>query len=159
MFTLDDLLDIAVKMEENGAAIYKEAARHASDPALKELLTWMADEEIAHGQWFMAQKGASAPSHPQDGMLPEILHEMMGDRSLSLDDVDFSSIASPQALLAVFTEFETDTLLFYDFLEAFLEDPQALASLEKIKAEEKAHIKKLQEIAKGYSPGSFPKSK
>ena len=150
MFTLDDLLDIAVKMETNGEAIYRKAAQEAPTPEMAQLLTWMADQEACHRQWFLDRKSQFAQAAPpaQEGVLSDILNEMMGDKSLSLDDVDFSTITSPARLLEVFCEFETDTLLFYDFLEAFLDSPEALDGLQQIKAEETAHVTQLTQMAR-----------
>ena len=160
MFTLQDLLDIAVKMEKNGEAIYRNAAEEAKLPEIASLLTWMADEEANHQKWFERCKrewGTTAKAIPEEeGMLPEILNQMMGNKSLSLDEVSFSEIDSPSRLMAVFKEFETDTLLFYDFLKAFIEDPHALEGLDRIIQEEKNHIQKLEAMA-GTSDDGAPK--
>ncbi len=151
MFTLQDLLDIAVKMEQNGEAIYRNAAKETNIPEIASLLTWMANEESNHSKWFERCKrewGTTKKALPQEeGILPEILNQMMGNKSLSLDDIAFQEITSPSRLMEVFREFETDTLLFYDFLKAFIEDPEAMEGLDKIIQEEKNHIQKLEAMA------------
>ena len=56
MFTRNDLLDIAVKMEENGKAVYDRALDEVKNKALKQVLQWMAQEEECHQKWFLQQK-------------------------------------------------------------------------------------------------------
>ncbi|WP_022669322.1 ferritin family protein [Desulfospira joergensenii] len=145
MFTLNDLLDIAIKMEENGKKIYQSAKAKIGDRELKSLLQWMADEEDCHSKWFSKLKEKQDPdSEDLQVMLPDVLREMMGEKSLSLDDVDFSGIKTSGQMLAVFIEFENDTILFYEFLETFIEDAETLAGLKKIIREETAHADKLR---------------
>jgi len=146
MFTMNDLLDIAVKMEKNGKSIYIRALAKIKNNEIKSLLQWMADEEDIHGKWFLQQKATL--DHNFDStdltiMLPDILQEMMGEKSLSLDDVDFSKITTTTQMLETFIEFENDTIMFYEFLETFIEEKDSLAGLKKIIQEENAHVNKL----------------
>ncbi len=144
MFTLNDLIDIAVKMEKNGKAIYCRAMGNAKDRALKELLQWMADEEDCHSQWFLGQKDSlSIGSADLEVMIPDVIQEMMGENTLSLDEVDFSLIHTPAQMLKTFIMFENDTILFYEFLDTFIDDPATREGLQKIIQEESAHIEKL----------------
>jgi rubrerythrin len=79
-------------------------------------------------------------------MLPDVIKEMMGDKTLSLDEVDFSQIRSTASLLETFVAFERDTILFYEFLQAFIQDTDVLEGLKKIIAEEKKHVAELREL-------------
>ncbi|MCG8529478.1 MAG: ferritin family protein [Desulfovibrionales bacterium] len=145
MFTLNDLLNIAIKMEENAKTIYLEAAQDTPSRDLKRLLEWMAKEEERHRHWFLDKKQEwKGQDLPSQGIPEELLEEMMGGKGLSLDDVDLSKLQSPQDLLKAFLDFESDAILFYDFLEAFLQDEAALEGLKKIQDEEKKHMEKLQ---------------
>ncbi|HKJ99250.1 MAG TPA: ferritin family protein [Desulfotignum sp.] len=154
MFTPNDLIDIAAKMEKNGQTIYLESKKKVTSPRLKSLLQWMADEESAHREWFLEQKDTwtSTAAHTDlETMLPDVIKEMMGDKTLSLDDVDFSKIRSASDMLDTFVTFENDTILFYEFLQAFVQDTQALAGLEKIIKEEKNHVEKLTDMIQAIS--------
>lgn len=145
MFTINDLLDIAIKMEENGKKIYQNARKKIRDRKLQTLLQWMADEEEGHGQWFSRLKEKQGKDTKDlSVMLPDVLREMMGEKTLSLDDVDFSRIKTSTQMLSVFMEFENDTILFYEFLETFIEDADVLAGLKKIIDEETVHVDKLR---------------
>jgi len=149
MFTVNDLIDIAVKMEKNGESLYLTSMQKVQHPKLKSLLQWMADEEAAHRTWFAEKKGRWASGVDQtdlETMLPDVIKEMMGDKTLSLDEVDFSQIRSTASLLETFVIFERDTILFYEFLQAFVQDTDALEGLKKIIKEEKKHVAELKEM-------------
>lgn len=149
MFTVNDLIDIAVKMEKNGEALYQASRQKAGTPQLKSLLQWMAQEEAAHGAWFEDKKDkwrSDANQTDLETMLPDVIKEMMGDKTLSLDEVDFSQIRSTTSLLETFVTFERDTILFYEFLQAFVQDTAALEGLKKIIEEEEKHVAALEEM-------------
>ncbi|MCG8614649.1 MAG: ferritin family protein [Desulfobacterales bacterium] len=152
MFTLNDLFDIAVKMEENGKSVYLLAMKETSDPKLLELLQWMAEEEDCHCHWFLNQK-KTLPSGSEDlaVMLPDVIAEMMGENSLSLDEVDFSLIDTPAKMVKTFIMFENDTILFYEFLETFIDDPITREGLKGIIREENAHVEKLTLMLETFS--------
>jgi len=76
----------------------------------------------------------------------ELFNELLGDKNFSLKDVDFSSIDKIDDLITVFIEFERDSVLFYQVLEQFIEDPVTLENLKKIIDQENNHIQQLQEI-------------
>jgi rubrerythrin len=60
--------------------------------------------------------------------------------------LDFSKIDQVHDLIAIFIEFEQDTVLFYETLKPFIEDNDTLNYLNKIIAEENNHIAKLHEF-------------
>ena len=144
MFTLNDLFDIAVKLEENGKAVYCRALDKTTRKDLKDLLQWMADEEDCHSNWFKQQK-KNLPGGDDDlaVMIPDVFKEMMGENSLSLDEVDFSMINTPAELLKTFVMFENDTILFYEFLETFIDSDKVKQGLSKIIREESVHVAKI----------------
>ncbi len=155
MFTLNDLFDIAIKMEENGRDVYLTALKQAGDRDMESLVQWMADEENCHKSWFETQKESlSATSLDLGVMLPGVIKEMMGNNSLSLDELDFTEIATPVQMLEIFIMFEKDTILFYEFLEAFVESEPVKAGLHKIIAEEMAHVDKISAMIKSFEGAS-----
>jgi len=154
MFTLNDLFDIAIKMEENGRDVYLDALGHAGSREIERLVQWMADEENRHKAWFENQKdNLSASTGDLDIMLPGVIKEMMGDNSLSLDELNFSEISTPVEMLETFIMFENDTILFYKFLEAFVESESVKAGLHQIIAEETAHVDKISVMLQSIKDG------
>lgn len=144
MFTLNDLFDIAVKLEKNAQHVYCTALKKTGAKDLKELLQWMADEEDGHASWFRDQKKRLTKGDDDlEVMLPDVLKEMMGENTLSLDEVDFSGITTQVQLLKTFIMFENDTILFYEFLDTFIDAAEVKQGLKKIIHEETAHVEKL----------------
>jgi rubrerythrin len=149
MFSAYEILDIAVKLEKNGEKVYREAMGQTGDLALKELLKWMADEEVKHAEWFSELKGEVELNEDHRlirEMSGDLVSEFVGEQSFSLKDVDFSAIKDTRELIEVFIEFERDTILFYEMLESFIIDQETGEKLNRIMDEEKDHITKLQEL-------------
>jgi rubrerythrin len=149
MFSIEEILDLAIRLENNGESVYRHAVDEISEPELVSLLQWMADEEVQHARWF-SELRHSLKTHSTDPFMAEMSREVfadfLGEKSFSHQDVDFSKIKRVGDLVAVFIEFEKDTILFYETLKPFIEDNDTLESLEKIIAEENNHIEKLHQF-------------
>ncbi len=149
MFSIKEILDMAILLEKNGEAVYRRALKEVSKPELASLLQWMADEEVKHARWFSNMNNAFA-SGTQNPIGEEMSHELFKDlldkQTFSLKDKDFSQIHQSGDLIAIFIEFEKDTVLFYEMLEPFIEDEGTREQLKEIIAEENRHIERLQEL-------------
>jgi len=149
LFTASEIIDLAIKLEQNGEAVYRAAIEEVSLPALVPLLQWMADEEVKHADWFAQLKLNLETKNDNpfaEEMSRELFNEMLGDKNFSLKDVDFSGIEEIDDLIEVFIEFEKDSIIFYEVLTPFVEDPTARSYLQKIVDEEKRHIERLNEF-------------
>jgi rubrerythrin len=149
VFSAREVLDIAIRLEKNGETVYRDAIKKLSDPNLSLLLEWMADEEARHARCFsrMQEKLTLEPPDPMaEEMGRDLLKNLLAGQSFSLEDVDFSRIDHINAMIATFIEFEKDTILFYQMLEAFIKDDLALQELNEIVAEEERHIEKLKSL-------------
>ena len=149
MFSAKEIIDLAIKLEKNGEAVYRDAIGNVLNPGLVPLLEWMADEEVKHANWFADLKH-NLETHNEnpfaEEMSRELFNEMLGEKNFSLKDVDFSAIEDIGDLIEVFIEFEKDSIIFYEVLKPFVEDPAARDYLEKIVEEEKRHIERLKEF-------------
>ena len=56
MFTASELFDLAVQVEENGERFYRYALGRVKRDALKNLLGWLADQELQHMSAFLEIK-------------------------------------------------------------------------------------------------------
>jgi rubrerythrin len=147
LFTAAELLDIAIKLENNGEDVYRRAAATVKKPELVSLLEWMADEEVQHARFFSELKLRLEKDRANpfiEEMSRELFDDLLGNRNFSLREVDFSSIENQNELIDIFIEFEKDSVIFYKVLEPFVEDPAAREQLQKIIDEENLHIKQLQ---------------
>ena len=150
MFSAKEIIDLAIKLEKNGEAVYRDAIEKVSNPELVPLLEWMADEEVKHADWFADLKHnlETRKKNPfAEEMSRELFNEMLGEKNFSLKDLDFSSIETVEELVEVFIEFEKDSIIFYEVLKPFVEDPAARKYLQKIIEEERHHIDRLKDVS------------
>ena len=150
MFSANELLDLAIKLEKNGEAVYRNAIEKISKPALISLLEWMAEEEVKHANFFsdLKQKLSAEPENPiMAEMSRELFDDLLGDKNFSLKEVDFSALDNTDELIDVFIEFEKDSVIFYKVLEPFIDDAAARKQLKDIINEENRHIRRLQEFS------------
>jgi rubrerythrin len=160
MFTLGEIIDLAVRIETNGQKAYRKAQEQVSGPALASMLGWLADEEARHENWFRRfRETADSPS--EDPRLEEmgkaVLQGVLGEQAFSIDEADFSKMEDLNSLLTLSLEFEKDTVLFYEMLGAFVEDDKVLEQLEQIKEEENRHVRFLQDLIEHKEPLPFLK--
>jgi len=153
MFEIKEILDLAVRLERNGEATYRQAVQQSGDEGLKAMLDWMAQEEARHAQWFSnlrhsLERGEKNPFLEE--MSRELFEDLVGSQSFSLKEIDFAALDSLEDLVAVFIEFEKDTVLFYEMITPFIEDSETRTHLQDIIAEENRHIARLKDfIAEG----------
>jgi rubrerythrin len=146
MFQLEEIIDIAVRLEENAAAVYRQAMDRVEGQGFKTVLQWMIEEEKQHARWFndLRQQATTGANPIARAMNREMLAQMIGEQSFSLKQVDFTALTDINALIDVLVEFEKDTILFYEMLSGFIPAPEVLSQLQTIIAEEKRHITQLE---------------
>ena len=152
MFSANEILDMAIRLEKNGEAVYRDAVEKMLNPELVSLLEWMADEEVRHADWFLNLKLDLKDKRGNpfvEEMSRELFNDLLGEKNFSLKEVDFASIDKVDDLIEVFIDFEKDSILFYQLLEPFIKDSVALEYLQKIIQEENNHIKQLKEFIGG----------
>jgi len=156
MFTVGEIIDLAIRIERNGEKIYRKAGKEISDPSLSSFLEWLADEELEHEKWFLLlrEEGQTEEEIPQfEDMGKEILRGVLGDRAFSMNDIDFSNVEELNDLLSLSLEFEKDTILFYEMLGKFIDDVETSRQLGKIIEEEQRHVELLERfLEKGEVP-------
>jgi rubrerythrin len=146
MFRAEDLFELAIRLENNGERYYRQYLGTVADPEIKRVLSWLAEQEVQHADYFTRLKQVSTEhrSDPADAPEGMLLQDFLGKRALSLDEVQPAALTDIRQALQVALEFESDTILFFDLLRAFVTEPQALTELDAIIAEERRHIEILQ---------------
>jgi rubrerythrin len=149
MFTVGEIIDLAIRIEKNGEKAYRKAQKKVSEPSLASMLQWLADDEVKHEKWFNELKDGieTAVEDPQlEEMGKAILGGVLGEKAFSLQDADFSEIETVESLLRLSIEFEKDTVLFYEMLINFIDDENTAGQLQKIIEEENRHIQVLKDF-------------
>jgi rubrerythrin len=149
MFTIRDLGDIAVQIERNGEATYREAAKLAQDPHVAEMLSQLAEDEASHAKWFenLDPAVATISDAPQlENAGRAILQGVMENRTFSLDQEGLTNSEHVEAVLAQSIVFEHDTIAFYEMLSGFIDDEKVLRHLALILEQERLHVKQLNAL-------------
>lgn len=150
MFRIKDICNIAIQIERNGEAAYRQAAETVSDPDIAELFSWMADEERRHADWFAAIELETPipPEHAElEAMGRSLLQDMVSNETFSLDRDALTTATSLGEAARQATVFEEDTILFYEFLRGLIDDPDTGRQLARIIEEERRHAEQLTELA------------
>ena len=148
MFSIREIIDMAIQLEKNAETFYREALARVSTPTLEPILVCLADEEREHAEWFEKLKRVleEAKAGGEEGEISgAALRGLVGDQKFSLADVDLSKIESAEELIELAVEHEKDTILFYQMLQSFIQSPETTKELDEIIAQEDQHIKLLKE--------------
>ncbi len=149
MFSIREVMDLAIQIEKNGEQYYRDAVRKVSNPSLKSMLEWLAEQERKHQSWFSERK-EKLDTEGEDLEVAEmgssILQGILGDQSFSLREADVSAIDGLEALIQLAVEFEKDSILFYEMIGSFIEDRETSEKLNEIIAEENHHIELLEDF-------------
>ncbi|MGA7280014.1 MAG: ferritin family protein [Desulfocapsaceae bacterium] len=149
MFSVADIREIAVQIERNGEAAYRQAAELVSDQTIAEIFNWMADEEKRHAQWFSTIEAAEPLTEEQvelEQMGRQLLQEMVADQTFSLDKKLLAQTPAFAEALEQARLFEKDTVMFYEFLLNLISEEQPRLELERVIREEKRHMDQLEEM-------------
>lgn len=152
MFTIADIRNIAIQIERNGEETYRNAAAAAPTQELAEMFTRMADDEKRHREWFekiKTDKELTAEQMEMEAVGKSILQEMVKDKTFSLEDKKLGKVDSISDIITESQGFEEDTILFYEMLSGFIDDPQTREQLNYIIDEEKKHAIELKELLDG----------
>lgn len=151
MFSIGEILDLAVQIEHNAERIYRDAIQRDCNPSISSVLQWLADEAVKHAQWLATLN--SNPSLSISDRNPiaeeigkEFLRDILGDQSFSLNEADFCQVEQMDDLLLLAGEFEKDKEIFYTFLTQFIDDPETKNLIDEILEEKTRHLEELQAV-------------
>lgn len=162
MFSMGDIIDLAIQIETNAESVYRSALKKISDPTLVSILQWLADEEVEHAKWFRQLKATTNTEIKDpavEAMGKSLLSDVLGRQSFSLKEADFNKISHLKDLLSLAIEFEKDKVIFYNMLRPFIADNEILDFLGKIIDEETQHIQELNKLVDRYDTESRIRSK
>ncbi len=156
MFTLAEIVDLAVRIEKNGERTYRRAMGRARNPHIAKTLEYLASQEAAHAEWFSALDPGTAVVEEDDALARmgrKLLEEILGDQNFSLSDTDLAEIEDIDRLLVTSIAFENDTRLFYVMLRSVIDAPEVQAALDTIIDEERTHVTQLEAMQSQLTSG------
>ncbi len=149
MFTIADIRNIAVQIEKNGEETYRKASLASKNPEIAQLLAAMADDERRHGEWLAtltSDKPLTEEQREMEVAGRTLLQDMVKGNPFLLAESELERAESVGEVLTRSKDFEEDTILFYQFIQEFLDDPDAVRQMQSIIAEEHNHLRQLEKM-------------
>ncbi len=149
IFNAGEVFEMAVKMEQNGAAFYRQAADSIKDEKNKKILLDLAEMEVDHEKTFNSlrdQLGADNPDYfDPDGEAAAYLKSIVDTEVFFKREIDLSSMKTilHEAIMA-----EKDSVVYYLGIKAMVPDESGKMKVEAIIKEEMGHIRLLSELLK-----------
>jgi len=151
-YSMPEIMEMAVETEKSGKQFYEAVAAETKEPKLKELFSFLSDEENRHIAAFQ-QLAKDLKERPED--LPYNWEEA----ALYLDAITHSryflgkgkaldlarSAKTANDALTHAIGFEKETLLFYNEVLAMVAEHNR-PTVKKLIGEEKSHVVKLTQL-------------
>jgi rubrerythrin len=162
--TADDVFAMAVRIEENGSAFYKGAAKVADEPSVKSLFEELAAMEEGHIVAFKTLRSELPGAFPADAVWdPEGLAESY--LQITADTHIFTVEAANERLkrvknaieaLDMALQFEKDSVNFFVGMKEILPDPSGKNQIDKLIYQEMDHIRMLSRVKNQVLAGKAP---
>jgi rubrerythrin len=153
-FSSKEILEMAVRIEENGLGFYKAASASTESTKIKELFDYLIIEEVKHVELFEALKDAITEGVPSDYNDPYLEEESLYLNALADSSIFMKgdegvkkarSITSDDEAIDFAIQMEKDSILFYLELINMVRDDDR-PTVKEILSEERKHISKLTEL-------------
>jgi rubrerythrin len=156
IYSVNEVIEMAVQIERSGYAFYNEAAKRKDlDEKAKDFLIYLRDEELRHEKTFLSLRDEVDLQVLQLSVDWELIAEYLKTIVESrIFNSEFSAIqlATKAKDIKEIVEnaitFEKDTLLYFHTLSDNINEPRTHNALRKIINEEVSHILKLSEMKK-----------
>ena len=129
MFSVKELVEIAVNVEENGEKFYRKLSKKVENDEQKKLFEYLADQEIEHAGVFRKLGYVEGKVFPSFDTLFE-----------RVKGISFESIIDYAIQL------EKDTMLFYNKVLKLIKNERSKKRIDSIIEQEKKHVLDLMEL-------------
>ena len=153
VFEASDIVEVAVRIEENGATFYRYAVQLAGNEEVKTLFQRLADEEVKHRRIFvqiLAGMDRNLPPEGYDGEYAAYLHDYVDNRLIFKAEAfagELAKLRSEASALDFAIQRELDAIHYYREMRDLLPADRREA-IERIIAEEKEHFVRLSALRK-----------
>lgn len=155
IFNAGDVLQFAVRIEEDGEAFYRKAALAADDKEIRDFFSMLADEEIQHKGIFqdmLSKIETAAPAETYDGEYAAYLGNYIDDKVIftkNKEEEASSDVKNTLSAILFAMQREADSILYYHESKQFIAE-KFYGIIDKIIAEERKHFKKLSQLKSKY---------
>lgn len=156
-FNADEMFNVAIRIEENGARFYRRAAELQEDPANREVLEKLAAMEDRHRHTFETMKQDVSKAEKKttvfdpEGELEQYLAAMAdthgGEGSPAMAD-ELTGDETIGEILDTALDLEKESILFYVGLKDLVPPDLGREKLDRIIAQERQHVIQLTALRK-----------
>ncbi len=147
LYSADELLEMALKIEEDGERFYTYLSEKFEDPRKKEFFSYLASQEKEHAKTFKElSKGLVEETDPifweeaskyvksvvENKVFPSLQDMIKKSENMTVND-----------LLDFAISIEKETVIFYEELYDLVREKKSKEILTKIIREEVSHVRKL----------------
>lgn len=155
IFEASDIVEIAVRIEENGNNFYKFAEQIAKQQEVKELFSRLAQEELSHKKIFegiFAKMEKYDPPESYQGEYGAYLRDYVDNNIIFTKeamDKELAGVKDTLSALDFAIKRELDSILYYHEIKNIVPAGQH-GTLDQVIDEERKHFSKLSEVKKHY---------
>ena len=150
---VSEILQFAIKIEENGEEFYRKVADTIKDKKVKELLVWLANEEVKHKKIFENMLPEIEKYEPKEVYPPEYFAYLRAyaDNIIFKKSIE-KMLPKDMNLISVIDfgiRMELDSIAYYNEAKNFIPQKQH-GVVDKIIEEEQNHFLKFSELKKDF---------
>ena len=153
VFDAGDIVEVAVRIEENGANFYRYAVQLAQKEEVKTLFQRLAAEEVKHRQVFagmLAGMARNLPPEGYDGEYASYLHDYVDNHLVFKAGAfagELAKLRGEASALDFAIQRELDSIHYYREMRELL-PAEECGAIERIITEEKEHFIRLSAMRK-----------
>ena len=151
-FSIQEVIEIAIEIEKNGAVFYNALAKSAETEHLRELYIYLSQEEKRHIVRFQEILEAAGGYQISEayyatqymGYMKALADERVFISAVSADEVA-NRASSPQEAVKIAIDFEKESILFLHEMHDLISEGDRSA-IQKLLDEERDHLRRLSAI-------------
>ena len=150
LFEPSEVFQFAIRIEENGEKFYRQMVQKFEDPKVKELFSYLADEEVKHKKTYEEMVSKIEKYEPFETFPGEYFAYLRAyaDKIIFTQkefDEEIAKIKDINAALDYAINAELNSILYYQEVKNLVSENQR-STIDKIIEEERRHFVKLSEI-------------
>lgn len=155
-FSGRELVNVAVGIEQNGAAFYDSLAGSAKEANVKSTYKYLADQEREHLKTFQGMLASVGDYQPPETLTDDYAHYVKAliDTSVFTSDQTAREVmkraSSNREAVEIGIGAEKDSIMFYSEMRDLIR-PQDREVVERIINEERSHLVELLRLKRGLS--------
>lgn len=150
-FTGEEIVKLALEMEKSGKLFYEKAESVVENAKLKEMLTYLAEEEENHikdfGKLGERLSDEFVPNESYIGEYGDYLKSIVNNHIFNVNNVEdlVKGIKTDREILQFALSFEKDSIVIFQEFENFV-NKAGNDVIKELINEEKGHIKKINSL-------------